>query len=139
MSSAKASTLRASLGTPEGDDIFGTLDARVVRRLLGLLRPRRLTLAAAQACALLSVVSQLTIPLTIGRALDSAVARSPDRLAFWVMVFGGAAATYVVMFFFEPWLSQRLAQRIINGLRRTCSPTCRRSACPSSTAPTWGG
>ncbi|MGZ3273727.1 MAG: ABC transporter ATP-binding protein [Caulobacteraceae bacterium] len=117
MTSAKA-ILRASLGTPEGDDIFGAFDARVVRRLLGLLRPRRLTLAAAQACALLSVVSQLTIPLAIGRALDSAVAKAPDRFAVWVMVFGAAAATYVVMFFFEPWLSQRLAQRIINGLRR---------------------
>ena len=110
--------LRASLGTPEGDDIFGVLDKRVVRRLFSLLRPRLATLAGAQACALLSVASQLTIPLAIGRALDSAVAKSPDRLAFWVILFGIAAATYVVMFFLEPWLSQRLAQRIINSLRR---------------------
>ena len=100
MTSARASTLRASLGTPEGDDIFGALDGRVVRRLLGLLRPRLGTLGAAQACALMSVAGQLTIPLAIGRALDSAVARSPDRLAFWVAVFGVAAAIYVVMFFF---------------------------------------
>ena len=118
MSIPRASTLRASLGTPEGDDIFGVLDSRVVRRLFGLLRPRLATLAGAQACALLSVVSQLTIPLAIGRALDSAVAKSPDRLAFWVILFGIAAAIYVIMFFLEPWLSQRLAQRIINGLRR---------------------
>jgi ATP-binding cassette subfamily B protein len=115
---APAPALRASLGTPEGDDIFGALDARVVRRLLGRLRPRRLTLAAAQACALLSVASQLAIPLAIGRALDSAVAKSPDRLAFWVVLFAVAAATYVVMFFLELWLSQRLAQRVINTLRR---------------------
>jgi ATP-binding cassette subfamily B multidrug efflux pump len=114
----KAPIMRASLGTPEGDDIFGALDARVVRRLFGLLRPRMAILAAAQACALLSVISQLTIPLAIGRVLDSAVAKAPDRLAFWAILFGVAASTYVVMFFFEPWLSQRLAQRIINGLRR---------------------
>ena len=118
MTDFTAPPLRASLGTPEGDDLFGTLEGRVVRRLLRLLRPRLLTLAAAQACALVSVASQLTIPLAIGRALDSAVAKSPDRLAGWVAVFAVAASAYVVMFFFEPWLSQRLAQRIINNLRR---------------------
>ena len=118
MSVAKGPTLRASLGTPEGDDIFGAFDARVARRLFGLVRPHRMTLIAAQACALLSVVGQLAMPLAIGRALDSAVAKSPDRLAFWIAVFGGAASIYVVMFFLEPWLSQRLAQRIINTLRR---------------------
>ena len=118
MTAVRTSTLRASLGTPEGDDIFGALDGRVVRRLFGLLRPRLATLGMAQVCALLSVAGQLAIPLAIGRALDSAVAKSPDRLNFWVVVFGIAASTYVVMFFLEPWLSQRLAQRIINGLRR---------------------
>jgi ATP-binding cassette subfamily B protein len=115
---APRTILRASLGTPEGDDIFGVLDTRVVRRLFGFVRPRWPTLAAAQGCALLSVASQLAIPLAIGRALDSAVARSPDQLAFWVVRFGIAAAIYVVMFFLEPWLSQRLAQGIINSLRR---------------------
>ena len=115
---ASASGPRASLGTPEGDDIFGAFDASVARRLFGLVRPYWRTLAAAQVCALLSVAGQLTIPLAIGRALDSAVAKSPDRLAFSLILFAVASCTYVVMFFLEPWLSQRLAQRIINTLRR---------------------
>jgi ATP-binding cassette subfamily B protein len=114
----KMSAPRASLGTPEGDDIFGAFDQRVVRRMVGLLKPHRLTLAAAQVCALLSVASQLAVPLAIGRALDSVVAGAPHRLAVWVSVFAVAAVGYVAMFFLEPWLSQRLAQRIINTLRR---------------------
>ena len=118
MTAAKTATPRASLGTPEGDDIFGAFDPRVARRLFGLVKPYRRTLVAAQACALMSVASQLIIPLSIGRALDSAVSSAPDRLAFWMIMFAAAAATYVVMFFLEPWLSQRLAQRIINTLRR---------------------
>ena len=118
MTAARGHGPRASLGTPEGDDIFGAFDTRVVRRLFRLVKPYRRTLAAAQVCALLFVISQLTIPLAIGRALDSAVGHAPDRLMVWMIVFAVAAATYVTTYFLEPWLSQRLAQRIINNLRR---------------------
>ncbi len=118
MTAARTSALRASLGTPEGDDIFGAFDTRVARRLFGLARPHWRTLAAAQTAALLSVASQLAIPLAIGRVLDSAVTRSPDWLVFWLVLFAAAAFNFVVMLFLEPWLSQRLAQRLINSLRR---------------------
>jgi ATP-binding cassette subfamily B protein len=118
MTAARTSAPRASLGTPEGDDIFGAFDTRVARRLFGLARPHWRTLAAAQTAALLSVASQLAIPLAIGRVLDSAVTRSPDRLVFWLVLFAAAAFNFVVMLFLEPWLSQRLAQRLINSLRR---------------------
>jgi ATP-binding cassette subfamily B protein len=118
MTASAAAPPRASLGSPEGDDVFGSLEGRVVRRLFSLARPYWRTLAAAQAAALLSVASQLAIPLAIGRVLDGAVNRAPERMTFWLVLFGLAAANYVVMLFLEPWLSQRLAQRLINGLRR---------------------
>ena len=42
---------RASLGNPEGDDIFGTFDPRVARRFLGYLKPHRRSFFTAQAAA----------------------------------------------------------------------------------------
>ena len=44
---------RASLGSPEGDDIFGTFDPRVARRFLAYLRPHRKTVVFAQVAVLL--------------------------------------------------------------------------------------
>jgi ATP-binding cassette subfamily B multidrug efflux pump len=114
----RAAAPRASLGTPESDDIFGRFDTRIMRRVLRLARPHGRALAVAQGAALLSVLSQLAIPLSIGRMVDAAVARSEPHMILWLEVFALAAAVHVTMFFLEPWISQRLAQRIISDLRR---------------------
>ncbi len=109
---------RASLGTPEGDDVFGTFDPKVARRLLARLGPHRGALAVSQAAALVSVVSQLAIPLVIGRVIQSAMDPGSGQFEAWLGAFAAASVLHVVMFFLEPWLSQRLAQRVIVDLRR---------------------
>ncbi|HEY9234563.1 MULTISPECIES: ABC transporter ATP-binding protein [Phenylobacterium] len=118
MNVASNRTLRASLGNPEGDDVFGTFDPRVARRLVSRIKPQLWAFAAAQVAALLSVGSQLIIPLAIGRILDSAVKGAQDSFSLWLAVFAGSVATHIVMFFLEPWITQRMAQGIIVDLRR---------------------
>jgi len=115
---ARAAAPRASLGTPEGDDVFGVFDPRVARRVLRMLGPHKKAFATAQIAVLGLVAGQVAVPLAIGRALDAAVATNAERFALWLGVFAAAATLYVAMFFLEPWLSQRLAQKIIFDLRR---------------------
>jgi ATP-binding cassette subfamily B multidrug efflux pump len=109
---------RASLGTPEGDDVFGVFDPRVARRFLARLGPHRRELAISQGAALLSVASQLALPLAIGQVIQAVTDPANGRLGLWLGVFAAASVLHVVMFFLEPWLSQRLAQRVIVDLRR---------------------
>lgn len=110
---------RASLGSAEGDDIFGTFDTAVARRFFGYLGPHKAMFVAAQGAALLSAGSQVLIPLLIGRAVDSVVKHDAQRLDHAVIGFAAAAASYAAMFFLAEWLSQRLAQRVIFDIRRS--------------------
>lgn len=109
---------RASLGSAEGDDVFGVFDPKVARRLLGRLGPHRAAFAVSQAAALLSVAGQLAVPLAVGGVIQSALARDWQAFCLWIAAYVLAAVTHSVMFFLEPWLSQRLAQKIIFDLRR---------------------
>jgi ATP-binding cassette subfamily B protein len=109
---------RASLGTPEGDDVFGTFDPRVARRFLSYLKPHKKMVAIAQTAVLLSAASQISIPLLIGRAVAAVVKHDAHRLQVALLGFAVAAAVYAAMFFLEQWLSQRLAQRVIFDIRR---------------------
>ncbi|WP_411288985.1 ABC transporter ATP-binding protein [Phenylobacterium sp.] len=109
---------RASLGTPEGDDIFGSFDTRVARRFFSYLGPHRKGFAIAQGSVLLSAAGQLAIPMLIGRAVDAVVKGDPARFRETLVWFGVAAGLFAGMFFMEQWLSQRLAQRVIFDIRR---------------------
>ena len=53
---------RASLGSSEGEDIFGTFDAGVARRFLAMLKPHRRSFLLAVAAVLVSAASVVTIP-----------------------------------------------------------------------------
>jgi ATP-binding cassette subfamily B protein len=110
---------RASLGNPEGDDIFGTFDPRVARRFLGYLKPHRRTFFTAQAAAVVAAGGLIAIPLLIGRAVDSVVKHDAARLERTLVAFAAAAAAYAVFFFVAEWLSQRLANRVIFDVRRS--------------------
>ena len=109
---------RASLGSSEGEDIFGTFDAGVARRFLGMLRPHRRSFLLAVVAVLVSAASVVTIPALIGRAVDAAVARDGALLDKTLIAFAVLVGVYSTAFFIEQWLSARLAQRVIFDIRR---------------------
>lgn len=109
---------RASLGSAEGDDVFGAFDTQVARRFLGFLRPHRRAFIWAQAAVLLAAAAQVAFPAVIGQAVSAAVARDGRRLDLALLAFVGLAGVYALASFLEPWLSARLAQRVIFDIRR---------------------
>jgi ATP-binding cassette subfamily B protein len=109
---------RASLGSPEGDDVFGVFDTRIARRFFSYLGPHRKMFVIAQIAVLVSAASQVSIPLLIGRAVDSVVKHDAARFQQTLVAFAVMAGVYTAMFFTEQWLSQRLAQRVIFDIRR---------------------
>ncbi|MDB5498095.1 MAG: ABC-type multidrug transport system, ATPase and permease component [Phenylobacterium sp.] len=110
---------RASLGSSEGDDVFGIFDPRVARRFMAYLKPHRTAVLVAQAAVLLSALSQVTLPLVIGRVIASATRHDTAALNRNLIAFAVAAAVFVAMFFLEQMLSSRLAQRVIFDIRRS--------------------
>jgi len=109
---------RASLGSPEGDDVFGTFDPKVARRFLAYLKPHKRIYLLNIAAVLLSAAGQVAVPMAIGRTVDAAAAGDPQRVGFWLVVFAIAAAVFSTFLFVDQWLSSRLAQRVIFDVRR---------------------
>nr|MEA2797534.1 ATP-binding cassette, subfamily multidrug efflux pump [Phenylobacterium sp.] len=109
---------RASLGSSEGDDIFGMFDAAVARRFLAYLKPHRKAVITAQVAVLLSAASQVALPLVIGRIVASATRHDVAALNRNLIAFAVAAAVFVAMFFLSETFSSRLAQRVIFDIRR---------------------
>src|SRR6185369_9549313 len=85
---------RASLGSPEGDDVFGVFDTRIVRRFFGYLGPHRRMFVFAQIAAVASAAAQVSIPLLIGRAVDSVVKHAPARFEQTLIGLAVAAAAF---------------------------------------------
>ena len=109
---------RASLGSPEGDDVFGTFDPRIARRFLGYLKPHRRIFLVTQVAVLLSAGAQVMLPYLIGQVVAAATHHQPARLHATLVLFAAGAATFAACFFVGEWLSSRLAQRVIFDIRR---------------------
>jgi ATP-binding cassette subfamily B protein len=110
---------RASLGSPEGEDIFGTFDAQAVKRFFAYVKPHKRAFITAQVAVLVTAGAQIALPRLIGKTVDAMVKRDPALLDRAVLMFGLGAATFVTMFFIEQWLSTSLAQRVIFDIRRS--------------------
>jgi ATP-binding cassette, subfamily B, multidrug efflux pump len=115
---AQARKPRASLGSSEGEDIFGTFDTGVAKRFLGMMTPHKRSFMWAVVAVLISAASVVAIPALIGRAVDAAVARDAALLDKTLIAFAALIAVYSSAFFMEQWLSARLAQRVIFDIRR---------------------
>lgn len=109
---------RASLGTSEGEDIFGTFDINVAKRFLEILKPHKRSFIIAVVAVLISAICAVSIPALIGRAVTAAVNRDGHLLDQILIAFAGLIAVYATAFFMEQWLSARLAQRVIFDVRR---------------------
>ncbi|WP_374574268.1 ABC transporter ATP-binding protein [Phenylobacterium sp.] len=109
---------RASLGSPEADDVFGTFDPRIARRFLAYLKPHRRAYVFNIAAVLLSAAGQVAVPMAIGRTVDAAAAGDGPGLRLWLTIFLVSAAVFAGFMFVDQWISSRLAQRVIFDVRR---------------------
>jgi ATP-binding cassette subfamily B multidrug efflux pump len=116
---APARARRASLGSSEGDDVFGTFDPKIARRFLAYLKPHKGALIGAQVAVLCSAATQVAIPAMIGAAVNAAVAKDGHKLDMVLIGFVGLIVAYTISFFLDQWLTSRLAQRVIFDVRRS--------------------
>jgi len=100
------------------DVIFTRFDSRVVRRLMAFVRPHRRTLIAALISVGLFTIVQVSIPVTVRYAIDSAVGNTPLRLDTVLLCFAVLIVLNAVLNFLQEWIASRLAQRVIFDLRR---------------------
>ena len=101
-----------------GDDALTRFDTGVVRRLFGFVRPYRRILAGALLAVALATTVQVSIPLTVRYAVDSALGHSEYPLNAVLAGFGLLIALNGVLGYLQESISARLAQRVIFDLRR---------------------
>jgi ATP-binding cassette subfamily B multidrug efflux pump len=102
-----------------GEEIFAAFDPRIVRRFLAFVKPYRWQVVQVLAAVLVFVATQVSIPLAIRSAVDSALARGGHvpydliMLAFLALAIVNAGSSYL-----QEWSAAILAQRVIFDLRR---------------------
>jgi len=101
------------------EDIVGkAYDARLMRRLLGYLRPYRVQAALALGAIIASSMLQLAQPylmkLAIDRYIPSRDVAGVDRIALWYL---GILAGSFCLEFTQTWLLQTTGQRIMFDMR----------------------
>ena len=101
------------------EEILGkAYDARLMRRLLGYLRPYKLQVAIALAAIIASSVLQLAQPWLMKVAIDDYIARGDVAgmdaiaLAFLAILLGSFALEYL-----QTWVLQMTGQRIMYDMR----------------------
>jgi ATP-binding cassette subfamily B protein len=109
---------RASLGSNDGDDIFGTFDVGVAKRFLAYLAPHKVRIILAQAAVLGAAGLSLAIPALTGKAVSHAVGHDVTGLNRILIIFACVAVSYAGCFFLGEWMSARIAQRVIFDIRR---------------------
>ena len=101
-----------------GDDALTRFDSGIVRRLFGYVHPYRSTLIYALIAVALATAVQVSIPLTVRYAVDSAVGHSVLPLHVVLIGFGVLIVLNGVLGYLQESMSARLAQRVIFDLRR---------------------
>lgn len=100
------------------DEIFARFDTRVVSRLWQFVYPHRWTLTASLVAVLFYTLVQVSIPLTVKYAVDSAVGSTALSLTQVLYAFAVLVVLNFGLNFLQEWITARLAQRVIFSLRR---------------------
>jgi ATP-binding cassette subfamily B protein len=108
----------ANLGTNDAEEIFMAFDARIIRRFFAFVRPHRALLLGAQAAVLISALSSVAIPWTIGAIVNAAIAHNERSLEQRMGLFAALVAVTAFAGFCDQWMTSRLAQRVIFDVRR---------------------
>ncbi|MDH4132414.1 MAG: ABC transporter transmembrane domain-containing protein, partial [Gemmatimonadota bacterium] len=90
-----------------------------LKRLLPLIRPHRGALALASVCLVLSAGLSLSLPMTMGRLLDTAFGPGDrallDRIALGLM---GVVVVLALLNYAQSYLLAATGERAVAGLRR---------------------
>ena len=111
---------RATLGSDDAEEIFASIDPKILGRFLHYLKPHKTFAIGAQVAVLISAATAITIPYLIGQAVNASVGGGDgDRLDLIIAAFVGVVILNAGAFFLEQWMSARLAQRVIFDVRRS--------------------
>jgi len=103
--------------------IFGAaFDGRIVQRFLKFLLPYRARLAVALAAVVAFTITQLSIPLVIGTAINTALLKGAldgELLNRTALAFMGIIAINLIAMYIQETIVGKTAERILFDLRRT--------------------
>ncbi|MCY1276093.1 putative ABC transporter ATP-binding protein [compost metagenome] len=105
-------------GAASGESVFTRFDSGLVSRMWAFIRPHRWTVFVALGCIGLFTLVQISIPLALRYAIDSAVGEVPVPLEVVLGAFMLLVLAYAVFQFLSEWLATRVAQWVIFDLRR---------------------
>jgi ATP-binding cassette subfamily B protein len=111
---------RATLGSDDAEEIFASINPKILGRFVHYLKPHKAFVIGAQIAVLISAATAIAIPYMIGQAVNAAVGGGDDaRLDTIIAIFVGVVILNAAAFFLEQWMSSRLAQRVIFDVRRS--------------------
>ncbi|MDP1989325.1 ABC transporter ATP-binding protein, partial [Phenylobacterium sp.] len=111
---------RATLGSDDAEEIFASINPKVLGRFVHYLKPHKAFVIGAQISVLISAATAIAIPYMIGQAVNAAVGGGDNaRLDQIIAIFVGVVILNAAAFFLEQWMSSRLAQRVIFDVRRS--------------------
>lgn len=111
---------RATLGSDDAEEIFASINPKVLGRFIPYLKPHKTFVIGAQIAVLISAATAIAIPYMIGQAVNAAVGGGDNaRLDQIIAIFVGVVILNAAAFFLEQWMSSRLAQRVIFDVRRS--------------------
>ena len=118
MSSKQAQPKGQPAAIERGEEIFARYDSRVMSRLWKYISPHKGALAATVLTVAVFTLAQVSIPVTVRYAVDSAVGNATYPFNAVLAVFVALIVLNAVSNFFQEWVAARLAQRVIFDLRR---------------------
>jgi ATP-binding cassette, subfamily B, multidrug efflux pump len=102
-----------------GEEVFSSFDPNILRRFFAFVRPYPGAVGRVLFAVAIFVASQVSIPLAIRYAVDSAVGRHLGvPLGLVVVGFVVLIAVNAATSFIQEWTAATLAQRVIFDLRR---------------------
>ncbi len=111
---------RATLGSDDAEEIFASIDPKILGRFAAYLAPHKTFAIGALVAVLISAGTAIAIPYMIGQAVNAAVGGGDGaRLDMILAIFVGVVLMNAAAFFLEQWMSARLAQRVIFDVRRS--------------------
>jgi ATP-binding cassette subfamily B multidrug efflux pump len=102
----------------EDESLGKAYDHRLMRRLMGYLRPYRLAVAAGVSLLLLLAGLQISGPWILKRAIDGPIAHhNKGGLLYWVLIYIGVLVTQFGVQYAQMVITQWIGQRAMLDLR----------------------